>query len=485
MEEKTKTSCLVRLSTLTLGLALAPLSAQADLPAVPFPLGRADLVETRTVKELRPGLTHVRVERKGKEPPPKIAFSTDLVLKKDRASLNYFRDGFEKAGYTVREEGFQLTPDSDRYTALLAGEMGSYEEAELVLEKLNLPFHPRTVNPAMYPYWEGGPYILDIVIVNPKKYQGKIVSAWAERPWRASPMELAMRDDAVVAINGSWFEYSLDDFGGVPSGISIVQGKWHHEPNTRAQAIYIENHPDGNITLSISKTPPPLPEIKWSGGANIEIDGIDRAPKNNEIVIMPLSMQSSSALSHGAFARRGGVGYQIRSNGVLKDGYTSTGGLMLLATGDKRETLRQMLGHQVEVDLSVQGRPGLNAFYTPHIFFQNGEPGFEFSKTLPGPGRLFRSERTVIGSDNDGNIYLIVSTGPQSGDVATSGTMGTSDVESYQIAQFLGLTNAVNLDGGGGSTSMVIEGKAVDNPSLNVATETRRVADSILVIDDK
>jgi len=66
-----------QLFSLLLGLIALPLvSAQANLPTTPFPLGRPDLVETRTIKELRPGLVHIHVERGKRDdltaPPPEV-----------------------------------------------------------------------------------------------------------------------------------------------------------------------------------------------------------------------------------------------------------------------------------------------------------------------------------------------------------------------------------------------------------------------------
>jgi len=102
-----------------IGLAIVPLAVRADLPQSPFPLGRADLAETRTVRELRPGLMHVHVERGTwpKEGPPKYAF-----LKPAKQPPSEFRACMEHAGYSVREHRFAWSEGEEPLPILIAGE---------------------------------------------------------------------------------------------------------------------------------------------------------------------------------------------------------------------------------------------------------------------------------------------------------------------------------------------------------------------------
>jgi len=112
-------------------LLTSALGGQAALPREGFPLGRPDLIETRTIRELRPGVTHVHVER-GAWPesgPPKIALTNPGGAKRDRESLAPFRECFEKAGYTVREYKYYGNPEADPYYRLFAGEFDTMEEA--------------------------------------------------------------------------------------------------------------------------------------------------------------------------------------------------------------------------------------------------------------------------------------------------------------------------------------------------------------------
>ena len=73
-----------------------------------------------------------------------------------------------------------------------------------------------------------------------------------------------------------------------------------------------------------------------------------------------------------------------------------------------------------------------------------------------------RHPRTAIGSDDKGNIYLVVIDGrfPGQGDGATIW-------ETAKICQLLGMTNATNLDGGGSTTIWSEETGVINHPYDN------------------
>lgn len=90
---------------------------------------------------------------------------------------------------------------------------------------------------------------------------------------------------------------------------------------------------------------------------------------------------------------------------------------------------------------------------------------------LSGPAFVTsRHPRTVIGVDRRGDIWLAVVDGRQPNSVG----MAFSDLQ--RLADRLQLTDALNLDGGGSST-MVVQGKVVNSPSD--ATGPRAVSDAI------
>jgi len=488
-------------TNLLLGLLFTPFVVRATLPPKGFPLGRPDLVETRTIKELRPGLTHVHVERGAwpNEGPPKTTLTS--APQQDKTLLAPVRSCLEKAGYTVHEHQLYRTADAAPYYILFAGEFEGGEEARQALRELPCATDLWIGNPAYFRDWDTGPWVLDIVIVDPEVYHGKVVSAWSGKAWRESPLELARKHNAVVATNGSFFEYSDDGINGVPTGISISQGQWHHEPQApeqRAPMLFIENTASGpRLSIGSNADAPPFPEFKWTGkgiggsaGAkSIKLDGIDRMPRDNELVVMRERVVATSPLSH--FIPPHILLMQIGKDGYLAPGVIPNDGLVLMATGSKQGILQEAVAAKkpVELDLSVPGRPGLNAFYVTPTLVKNGQPTPRDWGASPSPNSQRRMARTAIGADAGGKIYLISVDGSGAYLLPAGSPVGANMDELREVAQFLGLTNAANLDGGGSSTSMVIEGKTMGyDTAFHMTTpydDDRRVGDAVLIIDDE
>jgi len=459
----------ISLLLLLAGLISLPAHAWGQLPKTGFPLGQSDLIETRTIRELRPGLTHVHVERGswGPEGPPKLAL---IHGTRDRNENAKVRTGLENLGLKIRQEIYDENSEAGPNYVLFAGEFDNIQDAMRIVYKV--PVGVQLTRLGEYKK-DSGPYVIDIVILDPKKYRGKIITAWSESIWRASPLEMALKHNAVVATNGSWFEYSIDDVAGVPSGISIVEGMWHHEhypENKRAAILFIENHLDTGPKLSIGYKPPPFPELKWGNGKSVTLDGIDRMPKlnANELVAMREKIFWHSQFSHVHPE-------ELLSMRMISEASSGIG-LFLLATGNKRAILEEIQSSwdEVKLDLSISGRPGLSALYTADILLDNGQrPKIK--------ERHGSTARTAIGTDAEGQIYLM--TVPM--DTSLYESIGATFSELQDIGEFLGLVNFVNMDGGPRSTSMVIEGRPLGDPHMQIYDDERRVADSILIIDDE
>jgi hypothetical protein len=84
-----------------------------------------------------------------------------------------------------------------------------------------------------------------------------------------------------------------------------------------------------------------------------------------------------------------------------------------------------------------------------------------------------RHPRTMIGTSADGTIWLAAVDGRQ-----PERSSGMTLLELQALARRLGLTNALNLDGGG-STTMWVSGQVVNSPSD--AGGPRKVSDALLV----
>lgn len=90
-----------------------------------------------------------------------------------------------------------------------------------------------------------------------------------------------------------------------------------------------------------------------------------------------------------------------------------------------------------------------------------------------------RHPRSVLGTTDDGWVYLIVIDGRSSGKAD-----GATIAEAVQLAEILNLTNAINLDGGGSSALWESTGGVISYPCDNYRYDhsgERRVPNAIVV----
>src|SRR5690606_22571114 len=84
-----------------------------------------------------------------------------------------------------------------------------------------------------------------------------------------------------------------------------------------------------------------------------------------------------------------------------------------------------------------------------------------------------RNPRTLAGVDAAGRTVLVTADG------RSTESLGLSIPESAAVARALGLRDAVNLDGGG-STTLVVDGDVLNDPSD--AAGERPVGDALLIL---
>ena len=90
-----------------------------------------------------------------------------------------------------------------------------------------------------------------------------------------------------------------------------------------------------------------------------------------------------------------------------------------------------------------------------------------------------RHPRTAIGTDKKGNVYLIVVDGRSAGNAE-----GVTITELTKICAWIGLTDAINLDGGGSSSMWTAEEGTVSYPCRNKKFDhggERKVASCVVV----
>ena len=106
---------------------------------------------------------------------------------------------------------------------------------------------------------------------------------------------------------------------------------------------------------------------------------------------------------------------------------------------------------------------------------------FSYTEGIPQPDNFFerRHPRSVIGQDADGNVWLIVVDGRAPGEAD-----GMTISELTSLCLQLGLTDALNLDGGGSSTLWTEKGGVISHPCDNRRFDhsgQRKVPNAIIV----
>jgi len=484
---------------LLLFVVLATSSSASEnnvLPEAEFPLGRIELPEARTEKLIRPGVIHVHVERGWHvEGGHWAIFSSSL---NEKPVLDSLKACLRKSGLRVQEDWFAAPSGAERYSPrgggsycfLSAGDFTSREEATEALAKLICSGPLQVRHRASLLSWATGPWIFDIVVIDPSKYHGRIISA--REPALTTTSELSRRRHAAVGINASFFDgyrgpsFPTSELSNA-SGTSIIQGRWYNEPDD-GPVLFIENDEAGpRLWIEQPHTSIPVPTIKWADGKEVPLTGINRAPRAaNELIAMRPEIfeywqKVEEAPTESLFVRVSQNGHLGRFSQVQE---LAPEDLILLGTGCWKRKLEASLVSDARVDVSLEipGHPTLNAFRGVPILIKGGKAIYE-------DRREGRTSHTAIGADADGKIYLVTIDGnqyerPEGGGL---GSVGASISEVREIMRFLGAVDAVNLDGGG-STTMVIDGEVVSHPYDLLAPEgyrraERAVLDALLLVD--
>jgi len=466
----------------------SPASESTLLPEAEFPLGRIELPETRIEKLIRPGVTHVHVERGCQLEGGHWAIVSNSLTEK--SVVDSLKACLRKSGLRVQEDWFQAPLGGERYCFLSAGYFSNRQEATEALAKLTCAGPLQVRNRASLPSWTTGPWTFDIVIIDPKQYHGRIVSA--RDPGLTTTSEIARKHHAVVGINGGFFDgYPRPGSRGkmLPnaSGTSIIQGQWYNEPKD-GQVVFIENDKAGpKLWVERSYASKSVPMVKWADGKTVPLTGINRALRAvNELIVMRPEIfeywqKVEGIPTESLFVRVSKNGDLARFSKVED---LTPEDLVLLGTGCWKRKLEASLasGEQLCVSLEIPGHPTLNAFYVGPVLISGGS-------LLYHDRREGRTARTAIGVDADGKIYLVTIDGhqydPPAGGVG--GSVGASISEVREVMRFLGAVDAVNLNGGGSSV-MVINGEVASRPYDSVASEgprrgEREVMDALLLID--
>ena len=495
-------------------------------------LGPADLPESRTSRTLQPGVTLTEITRGAVDPA--LSWTVEAMVEAssgdpdpdappqalaDEAAAQRQADRLAAEGYPARVEAVAQPRSVDIAGGTLGYRVrvGSYPTkaaADDVRGRLATAGHPAS---SVFTGWDGqagarGPWRLEVVTIDPRRFHGRLDASYGpDLRDRETTSALSRAAGATVGVNGGFFV--LDPASGAPgdpAGVGVYDGRLLSEPTAGRPALVLRSDARGTS----------VPRLSWQGevvhgGGTTALDGINRVPglvrncggdPTDLPTALPLhdtTCTDDSELvaftpQYGA-QTPAGQGREVvldahsvvRSSAPTRGTALTAGQTSIQGTGALAQELARLhVGDRVGVRTRLVDDHGRTLRPGPDTSVVNGGPQLvrdgRWDVTLrrdgmvqtDNPGFLYgwavkRNPRTFAGVDAQGRTVLVTADGRSTAD------LGLSIPETADVAGSLGLTNAINLDGGG-STAMVVGGGLITHPSD--ATGERAVGDALLVL---
>ena len=347
--------------------------------------------------------------------------------------------------------------------------------------------------PADIPTTRRGPWRVNVLTIDPRRARGHLEAAYGPN---LSQVELTTAlvpaARALAGVNASFFTFTKNrQYPGEPVGLGLYRGTVMSEPAaTRTEVDVLvdartnklrfgrltwtgsmKNHRTGKtLRLEFLNHPPVVP------AACRELVDPTTCRKSGDVVHVQRRF-GSTPVGRGVevvLDRSGCVVRRTKTRGtVLAAGQNS-----LQATGRQTRTLLAFTGHGClsrRVKLYDEKRKLVRLH--PGVFGVSGRYRLTKSGRIVAPsgkGSFFaRHPRTFVGTGAGGRIMLVTIDGRRPTSV------GSTLAETAAVARALGVTNAVNLDGGG-STAMAVAGQLVNQPS---GSRERAVGDALVYVD--
>ncbi|WP_225635400.1 phosphodiester glycosidase family protein [Streptomyces solaniscabiei] len=490
------------LGVLVTGGALPAQATPAPRPGgQALPLGPADLAETRTTTTLQPGVTLTRIVRGDDDPslhwtvevsipggetsPDPDAPPTAL---KDRTSADELAAALTRDGFPARVEQVTTARTADYAGGTLGwrvrvGTFTSQSAATTERTRLRAAGHTGS---AVFTGWDGeatdrGPWHIDVLTIDPRTFRGGLEASYGpDLENRETTSVLSNAAGATAAVNAGFFV--LDPKAGAPgdpAGVGVYDGRLLSEPVSDRNRVpgLIRNCGGGEGDQPTSL---PLHDVTCTNA--------------NELVAFTAEYGRQTPSGEGLEAVLDAHDRVVELRSP-RGGPLPRGGSSVQATGDRVAELTALAqpGARLTRTTTLLDDRGKRVSPTPGTDIVNAGPELVRDGRLhvtpatdgmvhPGDPSWYygwvhkRNPRTLAGVDAAGRTVLITSDG------RSTEALGLSIVESAKVAKSLGLRDAVNLDGGG-STTMVTDGKVVNAPSD--ATGERPVGDALLILPRK
>ncbi|QKW05146.1 phosphodiester glycosidase family protein [Streptomyces sp. NA04227] len=488
--------------------------------AAPLPLGPADLPESRTVRELAPGVTQVSIER-GRT-SARDFWTVTVGTGTTEAEVAALEQRVREAGFEPRRDATagpdpRRTGDGPLGRLVRVGEYADQAAAQRTRDAMaakGLPASVQSTGEDGHP--TTGPWSLDALVIDPKTFRGRIGSELATGivPGRETVSALARRTNAFAAVNGGYFVIGgthqtpgpwAAGTDGDLAGVSVVRGDLVSEGVGDRPALVLPSASgDGaavrrvRTELSVrteSGSRHPVTGLNRQSGLVLNCGGTgDAVPfahpahdytcgNPNELVALTPVFGPEAPTGPGFQATLDASG-RVVSVREERGGAVPARGTVLQGTGTQAQWLREHArpGARLTLRRSVlDAGTGKPVRLGPDTSLANGGPLLlRDGRTALDPVRdgwspediadtdragfyngwyLRRNPRTAAGVTADGRLILLTADGRRPGH-----SVGLSLPETAAVMRALGARNALNLDGGG-STAMVVEGTLQGTPS--------------------
>ncbi|MCC6452074.1 MAG: phosphodiester glycosidase family protein [Acidobacteria bacterium] len=332
----------------------------------------------------------------------------------------------------------------------------------------------------------------DLLRLDLKKVRLDVVHAMDSAIGTETTSSLAKRHNAVAAINAGFFRLDNSIFAGDAAGVLMIDRKLLSESSKNRTALFVSNKP---TETSISFAQININDSFRVGGKTFDFTGINRERGKDDLIEYTPEFNTTT-LADGR-----GLEIVVRNGRVQKiiDGYGGSnipdGGYVISATGKWRVALLKAIRPEsrVELFIGVSYHPRANEGFPSELTratvgafsaaedVTNGVPRLisggkiDITWKEEGASKSFvetRHPRTAVANLKDGRFLMLTADG-------RSEVSGGIDL--YDLADFLlelGAVDALNLDGGG-STTMVLDGKVVNHPSDKGGE--RKIGDALIV----
>ncbi|MEE1926822.1 phosphodiester glycosidase family protein [Streptomyces sp. TRM 70351] len=513
------TSCAAAPAPSTAPAGVARSAGPVPAVAEELPLGPDTLEESRTVRDVAPGVTHTTIERG--HTPSGAPWTVTAGFGTTEAEVRELEQRVRAAGYTPRRDaaaGPDPAGDARRPLGWMV-RVGRYADeaaanrTRQALRAAGVGAKVQSVPTDGHP--TSGPWSLDVLVVDPEEFDGRIAAelAQGEVPGRERVSSIARRTGALAAVNGGYFVLgSRTEPGpwvagteGDLAGISVVDGELVSEAVGDRPALVLPSGSGEGAAVRRLRT---RLSVRTAGGAERQVTGLNRqagliancggvgdatpmrTPAHdytcgnaNELVALTAAFGGTAPSGTGYQAVLDGGG-RVTAVREGRGGAVPSSGTLLQGTGTSADWLRThavpgavlRVGRTVldaETGRALPPAAGTSVVNGGPLLLRDGEVALDpvrdgwSPRDVLGADRaafyndwyLRRNPRTAAGVTADGKVILLTADGHVPGR-----GVGLTITETAGVMRALGAVDALNLDGGG-STTMVVDGALVSRPS--------------------